>query len=128
MKGVLDVGGCTWMPPKTGGIRFVLCEKQLGCALALQRVTAKLRVRRVNLVVVDRAQDRFLLALFPGPCVSEPKRRKQMDLRGLGTAVVDRDADQRVFRVSLGIFHKDIEIPILVKHACVEKFVLKLFS
>ena len=51
-----------------------------------------------------------------------------MDLGGLRAAIMDSDSDQRVFRVSLGIFDKDVEVAILIENACVEKFVLHLFA
>src|SRR5271157_1390933 len=50
-----------------------------------------------------------------------------MKLSCFRTSIVDRDSDQRVFRIVLGIFHKDIKISIVIENSGVKQFVLKLF-
>jgi len=50
-----------------------------------------------------------------------------MQLRGLRTPVVDRDFDQKVLWIGLGIFDEHVEIAVGVKHPRIEQFVLKLF-
>ena len=51
-----------------------------------------------------------------------------MNLRGFRAAIVDRDFDQHVFRIGLGVFHKNIEVAVIVEDAGVEQFVLHLFA
>ena len=49
-----------------------------------------------------------------------------MDLGILRATIVDRDSNQRIFWICLGILHKDVEVSIVIENTRVEKFVLKL--
>src|SRR5271166_3631040 len=50
-----------------------------------------------------------------------------MKLRRFRSAVVHRNLDQHIFRIGLGVFHKHVEISIVIEDAGVEQFVLHLF-
>src|ERR1700756_2107219 len=112
------------LSPKAVDIRFVFSKEQFLRAFALQRILANPRVRSVNHLSIDLTQDGLGLALAPRPCISEPERREYIDLCGLRTAIVDGDFDEGVFRISFGIFNKDIEVSIVIENSGVEKFVL----
>jgi hypothetical protein len=43
-----------------------------------------------------------------------------MNLCRFGTAVADRDLDENVLGVGLGVLHEDVEVPVLVEDAGVE--------
>src|SRR5437016_13543960 len=62
----------------------------------------------------------------PGPNVSEPYGGKKAKIGGLGSTIGDRDLDKDVFEVSLGIFHKHIEVAVVVEHSGIEQLKLSL--
>ena len=64
--------------------------------------------------------------MSPGPNISKPKRRKQIERSRLGPAIENRYSNQDVFRFLLGVFHKHIEIAIIFKDASIDQLVLKL--
>ena len=62
----------------------------------------------------------------PGPRVAEPERRKQVDRRGLRSAVRDGDPDEAFLRSRLGVLDDDVEVAIVVEDAGVDELVLEL--
>src|ERR1700732_869962 len=64
----------------------------------------------------------------PGPGISEPQMRKDMQNRVLGTAIECFDAYADVFGAGLGIFNKNIEVAVVVKDAGIEQLELWIFS
>src|SRR5882762_9421300 len=63
-----------------------------------------------------------------GPYISKPHRGQQIELRFLRTAIPGRDLDQNVFRRRLGIFHKHVEIAVIIEHARVQQLVFRVAS
>jgi hypothetical protein len=51
-----------------------------------------------------------------------------VDLRGLRTPIVDTDLHQNIFRRLLGVFHKDVEISVLVENAGVDQLILEFLA
>ena len=45
-----------------------------------------------------------------------------------GPPVYGSDLDQNIFRAALGVFHKDVEITVVVENAGIDKFVLHLIT
>jgi hypothetical protein len=52
----------------------------------------------------------------PRPGVAEPNRGKNAQISGFGTTICDRDLDQEVFDIGLGILHEHVEVAILVEY------------
>ena len=65
---------------------------------------------------------------YPRPRVAIPQCGKQVQAGILQAAIVDRDANQDVFRRSLGILDKNVEVTIIVEDPSVDEFVLQLVS
>ena len=63
---------------------------------------------------------------MPGPLVAEPQPRQQVERGGIRPTVVDRAADQDIFRGGLGVLDEHVEVAVLVEHAGVEQLVLGL--
>ena len=51
-----------------------------------------------------------------------------MEQSGFRPAIADADLDQQVFRFCLGVFNKHIEVPVVVKYAGIQQFILQLLS
>ncbi len=66
------------------------------------------------------------LAPSPRPGIAEPHRRQQAKIGGFRPAVRDRDLDQDVFGIGLGVFDEHIEVAIVVEYSGVEQFELRL--
>jgi len=45
---------------------------------------------------------------------------QQAEIGGFGTAVRNRDLDQDVFGVGLGVLHEYVEVTVFVENTCVE--------
>src|SRR5262249_24800793 len=78
--------------------------------------------------VSDTLQTRPVGGPGPGPQVTKPQRRQDVQLGGLGTAIVNRDLDEDVFRRFLGVLDEDVEVAIFIKHTGVEQLVLELIA
>src|SRR5207245_116137 len=55
--------------------------------------------------------------------VAEPERRKDMQCGRLRPAITYADLDEEVFWRLFSIFHKDIEVAVLLEHTRVEQFI-----
>ena len=71
-------------------------------------------------------QRRLSIVLSPRPGVPEPQRRQQPKPGRFRPAIVNGDADEHVFRAFLGVLHEHVKVPVVVKHARIEQFVLEL--
>src|SRR5262249_33693080 len=71
----------------------------------------------------DGARQRFG---GPRPGVAEPEVRQDVQRRGVGAAVVRRDADADVLGAGLGVLDDDVEVAIIGEDTGVEQFVLGL--
>ena len=56
----------------------------------------------------------------PGPRVAEPNCWQNSKIRGFRATVCDRDLDQNVFDIGLGIFHEYVEVAIVVEYTRIE--------
>jgi hypothetical protein len=125
MERVLDPGSRVGLAPEAVDVALVLREEELGRPVTGERVIAQFVVRSA-----DRAarftENRLRRPLPPRPGVPEPERREHVDPRGLGPAVVDRDADQDVFRAFLGVLEEHVEVSVVIEHAGVDQLVLEL--
>src|SRR5271166_6095004 len=67
-----------------------------------------------------------MLRPSPGPGVSEPDRGQQSKAGCFRSAIRYRNFDENVLGAGLRVFHKYIEISIVVECACIEQFELCL--
>ena len=128
------------MPSLTYGVRFAVPNTPLGVRLVVReqqlRRAVAIEVAPAVLVLVedDGTDVRRLVAARggglggagpPRPLVAEPDRRQHVDVGGVRSAVVDRDADQDVFDRGLGVFDEHVEVAIAVEDAGVEELELR---
>src|SRR5690348_10395876 len=73
-----------------------------------------------------KGQDRLGWIRRPGPCVAEPQSRQQMKVCRCWAAIGCRYPDADIFRVSLGIFHKNVKVTIFIEYAGINKLELRL--
>jgi len=48
---------------------------------------------------------------LPKTTYSKPNRGQNAQIGGFGTTICDRDFDQDIFDIGLGIFHQYVEVP-----------------
>ena len=70
--------------------------------------------------------ERARLILVPGPGVSKPNGRKQIQRSRFRSAVGDADANQDIVAIGLRVLYENIEIAVLVEHSGVQEFVFGL--
>ena len=75
---------------------------------------------------IGRLHERARLILVPGPRISKPDGRKQIQGSKLGSAVGDADANENVLAVGLRVLHKDVEVAVLVEHAAIQELIFGL--
>src|SRR6266852_1362186 len=112
-------------------IGFVLGEKQFRRAFAMEPAVAGQSMVQFDDGVRSRAYLVQLLPPFatsPRPCVPEPNRRQKPKISGHRSTIRDRDLDQNVLGVSLGVFHEYIEIAVVVEHTRIHQSVLRVIS
>src|SRR5258707_269259 len=59
---------------------------------------------------------------FPRPGISKPDRGQDAKAGGFWSKIRDRNLDQDVLDVNLGIFHQHVEVTVFVEHSGVEQF------
>ena len=128
MKSVLHIRRGIGLSPQPAAFVSFSVKSSSACAFALQRVVAELGMRSLNFAPIDLVQHGLLFAFLPGPGVPKPQCREHMNRAASGPRLWTEIRIERVFRIGLGIFHKDIEISVLIENAGVEKFVLDLFA
>ena len=115
------------MPTSRSVLVSFSVKSHSGCAVGEQRTArrapdARPRWRRG----VRLLQRRPRTASAPRPDVAEPERRQDVQRRGLGAAVGDRDLDQDVFGRRLRVLDEHVEVAVAVEHARVEQLVLEV--
>src|ERR1700688_3780086 len=64
--------------------------------------------------------------ISPRPRIAEPNWWENPKISGFRATVCDRDLDQNVLDIGLGIFHEHIEVAIFVEYPLIEQFELWL--
>src|SRR5713101_2007787 len=64
--------------------------------------------------------------LAPGPRVSKPELRQEVQRGGFRPAIHGGDSDEHVFDVSFGVFDEKVEITVPGKSAGIEQFEFRL--
>src|SRR6266700_2114402 len=72
--------------------------------------------------LLRESQRGFSIVSPPRPRIAEPKSRQEMERSRVRPAIYGGDFDQKIIDVRFGVFDKNIEIPILVEYAGVQKF------
>src|SRR5262249_32319033 len=108
-----------------GDIGLVLAELDLVGPIEMEGVDAERLVGEHDMVV--DALERGLGAVSgPAPGVAEPQLGQDMDFGVLGSAIVQRESQQDVLGVGLGILDLDVEVAIVVEDAGINQLELGL--
>ena len=119
MKRVFHVAGRrSAVPIPQSACVLVSFSVNSSCGNAIHASTGtrpvRLRRSRSGMPSSTASAEHGLLAMpSPGPLIAEPQRRQHMQRCGVRPAIGDRDADQNVVRVGLGVFDEDVEIAVL---------------
>jgi hypothetical protein len=111
-------------------VGLVLAEERLERPFAVEPAPSEGGVRRDerrppgDAVSHGDVRLRLLPAAMPG--VAKPQRRKDVQRRRAVAPIADRDANEQVLGIALGVLHEDVEIPVLCKHAGVEQLVFAI--
>jgi hypothetical protein len=129
---VLDVRGPVGDAEDPLRVGLVLGEEEVRRPLAVEVSIPQVGIDRLDHAPL-RGGDYLVKAravgsAVPGPLVAEPERGQDVQLRGLGAAVVDADPDEEVLGRGLRVFDEDVEVAALVEHARVEQLVLELLA
>ena len=128
---VLDIWGAVREPTETLIIGLVLRKQQFRTACAIKPATDKLGLIQFDDRVRTRTRTTQLwaeFALSPRPGIAEPDGRQNAEIRAFRTTIRDCDPDENVLGIGLCVFYEYIEVAVLVEHACIEQFVLRLKS
>jgi len=128
----------TVAPPEYPDIvGLVLCKEQLWGSFAVQiMLRDRFLEHRIGMlcaeygtsVRVDRFNYRFRPSIVPGPGVAIPQCRQHMDEGWVRPPVANADPDQQVLRCGLRVFHEDIKVSVIIKHAGVQQFILQFVA
>src|SRR6202041_211353 len=61
-------------------------------------------------------------SISPRPRIAEPNCGQNPKISSLRATICDRDLDQNVFDIGLGIFHQHVEVVIFVEYTRIEQF------
>ena len=127
---VLDVGGAVRDPEDPLRVRFILREQERDVPIAIQIELAQRGIfRRDHLVALGPtrlSEHGPVAARRPGPEITEPERRQDVDLSRLGAAIVDGDLDEDVLRRFLGILDEHVEVAALIEDPGIEQLILEV--
>ncbi len=115
------------------GVGLVVREQKLGGALPRRRRVPPPLAERLVFdadAVAVRRQARLapvpLALAAPGPRVARPQGRQEVQRRGVGAAVRDRDTNEDIVDRGLGVFRGHVEVEALVEDAGVSQLELRL--
>src|SRR5581483_8555149 len=128
VEGVLDVRRRVGLIPEALLVGFVLGEEQAGVALAVQPVVAEVEMGGLDDAAGGLAEGGLAIVATPGPGVAEPEGREETQGGGLGSAIVDGNADEDVFGALLGVLDEDVEVAVVREGAGVEQLVLEILA
>jgi len=111
-------------------VGFVLGEQQRRAVFENDPALAVLRLVQFDRVGRTRQapHPRPFHPVPPGPGITEPDGRQQMNLRFFRSAVRNRHADQDVFRRRLGVFGENIEVAVVREDPRIFQFELTLVA
>src|SRR5258708_33696456 len=130
MESVFHVSGAVPSAEKARAVRFIFREQQFRLTGAQQPALAVLPMLQFSASAPGNggsfSRDRAAKVPAPGPSVSKPKLRQDMQCRGFGPAIHRGDSNENVFDVGFGILDENVKIPASGKNTCVEQFKLRL--
>jgi hypothetical protein len=129
VNAILDVGAAVRNLPQPLGVRIVVGEEQLRVTRSFAQKLPELGVRGDDRGRTGLAEARAGRARIIGrPGVTKPERGQDVDLGGLVAPVEHSHPHHDIVNRGLGILDGDIEVAIVVEHACVQKFVFELVA
>ncbi len=111
---------------ETRGIRLVLTEQQIRCAVAGEHQSAGPVVLPDHTAVLPTQLWLAMVGRAPGPGVAEPQRRQDMQRCLVRPGILDGDPHEQVVRPCLGVVDGDHPVPAVVEDPGVDQFVLSL--
>src|SRR5258708_16509158 len=130
MESVFHVSRAVRSAEKARAVRFIFGEQQLRLTGAQQPALAVLPVLQFSAGAPryggSFSRDRAAKVPAPGPSVSKPKLRQDVQSGGFRPAIHRGDSNENVFDVGFGILDENVKIPAFGKNTCVEQFKLRL--
>ncbi len=115
---------------KTRAVRLIFREQQFWLTGAQQPALAVLPMLQFSASAPRHggsfSRDRAAKIPAPGPGVSKPKLRQDVQCGGFGPAIYRGDSNENVFDVGFGILDENVKIAASGKNTCVEQFKLRL--
>src|SRR5215469_15161838 len=68
----------------------------------------------------------FTSRCSPSPRITKPKMREKMNDRGFRSAVSRRNLNENIVRAALGVFHKNIEITVIIENPGIDQLVFRI--
>ena len=93
-------------------------------ALGVKRVLAKHGMLRKDRGVRPCLNGRLDGITDPGPRISKPQLRKDMDRRVFRSAIADSNLEQNIFGCSLAILDEHIKVAVFVEGVCIDQLEL----
>ncbi len=126
---VFGVGARVVCMKESTGVGFVFTEQQSRCIRAIQPVISRFVLLSMDdpaiVLVFFLIQRRFGQTRCPRPGITKPECRQYSQICRFRATVDSTDPDQNVFRISLGIFYKNIEIPVFIENPGIQQLVLR---
>src|SRR5579871_393894 len=113
-------------------IRLILCEQNLSAGIKLKLKLPPRVVPGAAAAIVRTPELWFRPVPFPRasprPGIAEPKRRQQMKHGSFRAAIHSRNPDQNVIRTGFRVLHIHVEVPVVLKSACVENLKFRVLA
>src|SRR5229473_5644812 len=130
MESVFHVRRAVSSAEKARAVRFVFGEQQFWLTGAQQPALAVLPMLQFSASAPRHggsfSRDRAAKIPAPGPGVSKPKLRQDVQCGGFGPAIYRGDSNENVFDVGFGILDENVKIAASGKNTCVVQFKLRL--
>src|SRR5437879_320486 len=130
MESVFHVRRTVPYAEKARAVRFIFREQQFRLTGAQQPALAVLPMLQFSAGGPGNggsfSRDRAAKVPAPGPSVSKPKLRQDVQSGGFRPAIHRGDSNENVFDAGFGILDENVKIAVPGKNTCVEQFKLRL--
>src|SRR5215471_7922778 len=126
---VLYIRRCVFQAVQPAPVGFVFRKQQRRRAFDIQPAFAIARVAELYHLLassIARLHERTWFILVPGPSISKPDRREQIQGSQFRPAVSDADANENVLAIGLRVLHEDVEVAIVIKYSRIQQLVFGL--
>src|SRR5258707_7042964 len=116
MESVFHVRRAVSPAEKAGAVRFIFREQQFRLTSTQQPALAVLPMLQFSASAPGNggsfSRDRAAKVPAPGPSVSKPKLRQDVQCGGFGPAIDRGDSNENVFDVGFGILDENVKIAV----------------